>query len=233
MKVMIFLDNSNFFKSISCFHTDRGQDRVIDYSKINKFVMNYLSKNPQYKKENLFHVRTYYYDGEYTDTMINKIKKHLNRIPNLLETQEEKNEINIILTKALRRMSAQKREMDRMKSFYFFEIKLKPLQYYPSQGVFQKGVDVQLAVDLVSNAYLNNYDIAVLFSGDIDLFESVKLVKTLGKQIIIFSHNNLMADGMVSVCDFYKDLCRLDDEQLNEFTHLFEKRPAKPIKPST
>lgn len=98
------------------------------------------------------------------------------------------------------------------------------MQYSEKQEVFQKGVDVQLAVDLVSNAYLDNYDIAVLFSGDIDLYESIKLIKTLWKQVFIFSHNNLMSTGMGEVCDFYKDLYRLDDEQLNEFTHLFEKK---------
>lgn len=221
---MIFIDNSNFFKSISCFKKDRNQDRVIDYNRLNKFVLNYLSRNPQYKNENLFHVRTYYYDGEYTDTLINKIKIHLAKIPNSPEYQQEKHEVQQILEKANRRMTAQKRDMDLMKSFYFLETRLKPLQYSYSQGVFQKGVDVQLAVDLVSNAYLNNYDIAVLFSGDIDLYESVKLVKTLGKQVIIFSHQNLMADGMISICDFYKDLCRLDDGQLDEFTHIFENR---------
>lgn len=224
MKVMIFIDNSNFFKSISCFKKDRGQDRVIDYNKLNKFVLNYLSNNPQYEKETLFHVRTYYYDGEYTDNLTNKIKNHLNKISDLPENQEERHKIQAILDKANRRMVAQKRDMEIMKSFYFFENRLKPLQYSYSQGVFQKGVDVQLAVDLVSNAYLNNYDIAVLFSGDIDLYESVKLVKTLGKQVIIFSHENLMADGMISICDFYKALDRLKDGQLNDFTHIFEIR---------
>ena len=108
-----------------------------------------------------------------------------------------------------------------MGSYYFFETRLKPLQYSEKNGVFQKGVDVQLAVDLVSNAYLNNYDIAVLFSGDIDLYESVKLVKTLGKQVIVFSHNSLMSRGMTKICDFYKDLHWLKDAQLDEFTHIF------------
>lgn len=220
MRVMIFLDNSNFFKSISCF----PQDRVIDYHKINRFVINYLSKNLQYQTESLFHVRTYYYDGEYTDTLITKIKNHFNRIPSSLENQEEKAKIKELLDKATRDMDAQKRVMNKMKNFYFFETRLKPLQYSHTPRIFQKGVDVQLAVDLVSNAYLNNYDIAVLFSGDIDLFESVKLIKTLGKQVIIFSHNHLMAEGMISVCDFYKDLCRLENNELDEFTHIFERR---------
>ena len=224
MRVMIFIDNSNFFKSVSCFQEDRGQDRVIDYNQLNKFIIGYLSNNPQYKNESILHIRTYYYDGEYTDTLINKIKFHLNKISPSLENDEEKHRVDTILQKALRRMEAQKKDMDKMKSFYFFETRLKPLQYSKTQGVFQKGVDVQLAVDLVSNAYLNNYDIAVLFSGDIDLYESVKLVKTLGKQVFIFSHNNLMADGMIAICDFYKDLCRLDDKQLDEFTHIFQKK---------
>lgn len=26
------------------------------------------------------------------------------------------------------------------------------------------------------------------------------------------------------LCDFYGDVCNLDDEQLNEFTHIFEKK---------
>lgn len=220
MKLMIFIDHSNFFKSICKFKKTKNEDRVIDYHKLNQFVLEYLSKNPQYKNQNLFHVRTYYYDGEYTDNLINKIKQHTESIP---ETNyQELSRINRELQKAERRMTSQKREMERLSSHYFLETKLKPLQYSRKNAVFQKGVDVQLAVDLVSNAYLNNYDIAVLFSGDIDLYESVKLVKTLGKQVIIFSHNHLMAKGMVKICDFYKDFHRLEDDQLNKFTHIFQ-----------
>ena len=58
------MDNSNFFNSVRCLKQTRNQDRVIDYHKINRFILNYLSKNPQYLKENLLHVRTYYYDGQ-------------------------------------------------------------------------------------------------------------------------------------------------------------------------
>lgn len=224
MKVMIFIDNSNFFNSIRCLQDDHHQDRVIDYNKLNKFVLNFLSKNPQYKNEILFHIRTYYYDGEYTDILINKIKKHISSIPSLPENQEGINKINLMLQRTIKGMEAQKRQMDKMKSFYFFETRLKPLQYSKNQGIFQKGVDVQLAVDLVSNAYLNNYDVAVLFSGDIDLYESVKLVKSLGKQVIVFSHERLMAQSMITISDFYKDICRLEDGQLDEFSHIFERK---------
>ncbi len=221
---MIFIDNSNFFRSIRCLYEDKSQDRVIDYNKISKFVLNFLSKNPQYSKENLFHVRTYYYDGEYTDALLNKLKLHLTSIKELPENQEEIHNLKELMEKINQKMEAQKKAINLMENFYFFETRLKPLQYSKTQGIFQKGVDVQLAVDLVSNAYLNNYDLAVLFSGDIDLYESVKLVKSLGKQVIIFCHENLMSQGMITISDFYKDICRLDDNQLNEFTHIFEKR---------
>lgn len=224
MKVMMFIDNSNFFNSMLKLKKEKRQDRVIDYYKLNKFVMDFLSKNPQYHRQNLFHIRTYYYDGEYTETLISKIKAHLSSIPKLPENEEEKYKIEERLDRAIKRMGAQKKEMQKINNFYFFETRLKPLQYGNKQGVFQKGVDVQIAVDLVSNAYLNNYDIAVLFSGDIDLYESVKLVKTLGKQVIIFSHRSLMSDNMIELCDFYKDICRLDDNKLDEFTHIFEKK---------
>ncbi|MEK6936052.1 MAG: hypothetical protein AABW67_04645, partial [Nanoarchaeota archaeon] len=136
MKVMIFIDNSNFFKSVYSLGKDINQDRVIDYHKLNKFVLNFLSKNPQYQDQKLLHVRTYYYDGEYTESIIKKIKHHITSIPNNDFNKDKLKKLNEILDKSDKRMIAQKKEMDRMKNFYFFETRLKPLQYFPNQGIF-------------------------------------------------------------------------------------------------
>ena len=95
---MIFIDNSNFFNSIRQLKYGRRQDRIIDYHKISKFVISYLSKNPHYKNEKLTHIRTYYYDGEYTDTLLNRIKKHLSTIENTSENQEDRHKIQEIIT---------------------------------------------------------------------------------------------------------------------------------------
>ena len=58
-------------------------------------------------------------------------------------------------------------------------------------GVFQeKGVDVHIAVDLLTGAYDNHYDTAVLVSSDTDLIPAVHGVRKKGKKIeyVGFAH---------------------------------------------
>ena len=43
----------------------------------------------------------------------------------------------------------------------------------------QKGVDVMLAVDMITKAFMNHYDIAILLAGDDDFLDVVKAVKDL------------------------------------------------------
>lgn len=48
----------------------------------------------------------------------------------------------------------------------------------------QKGVDVLLAIDMISKAHLNQYDIALLLAGDDDYLDMVKSIKDFtGKRI--------------------------------------------------
>jgi uncharacterized LabA/DUF88 family protein len=50
-------------------------------------------------------------------------------------------------------------------------------------GAQEKGVDVQLAVDMVKHAYLDNYDTAILVSGDGDFDHAVQAVVDRGKHV--------------------------------------------------
>ncbi len=220
MKVMIFLDYDNFTHNITCIKKERNQDRILDLYKVHKFVLKYLSKNEQYKDLSLTHIRTYLYTGEYTDQLFRRIRDAIKDA----KSSEQENYYNKVLDDAQRKQEGQKKMFDQAKTYYYFEIRRKPLQFASDKGIFQKGVDVQLAVDLVSNAYLNNYDVAVIFSGDIDLLESLKTVKNLGKHVIIFSHYSNMAKEMIRVSDMFVNLQKLDDEQLDEFTHIFQKK---------
>lgn len=59
----------------------------------------------------------------------------------------------------------------------------------------EKGVDVNLAVDLLVGAYENLYDVAILVSSDTDLIPAIKKVKHLGKEVeyIGFAHHPSIA----------------------------------------
>jgi len=54
----------------------------------------------------------------------------------------------------------------------------------------EKGVDVQIATDLLIGAYENLYDTAIVISSDTDLIPAIKKVRSLNKQVeyIGFSH---------------------------------------------
>ena len=59
-----------------------------------------------------------------------------------------------------------------------------------------KGVDIALTIGMLGHAYMNNYDVAILFSGDADYTPVVNEVKRLGKAVYVcgFSSSGLSAD---------------------------------------
>lgn len=64
-------------------------------------------------------------------------------------------------------------------------VTLKTRPFIPRGGGYiQKGVDTLIATDMVSMAFLNHYDVAVLVSGDGDLAPAVDAIKDAGRQII-------------------------------------------------
>ncbi|VVB56878.1 NYN domain protein [uncultured archaeon] len=63
-----------------------------------------------------------------------------------------------------------------------YEVKLGRL--IRSEGHYrQKGVDVLLAIDMITKAYEDQYDIAILIGGDDDLQDVVRAVKDSGKRV--------------------------------------------------
>lgn len=52
------------------------------------------------------------------------------------------------------------------------------------RGTFrQKGVDTLIALDMLSKAYENHYDSAILVAGDDDFLDVVHAVKNAGKKV--------------------------------------------------
>lgn len=51
------------------------------------------------------------------------------------------------------------------------------------QDYRQKGVDILMAIDMLTKAYANHYEIAILFAGDGDFVDLVEAVKDAGKRV--------------------------------------------------
>ena len=214
MRVLILIDAKNFEQGVFNISEKTNEFRFIDFYKINNFVMDYLRKNLQYKDCELLHLRTYFYTGEFTDKLIEKIQSSLGKNP------EKIKEITFLLDKCKKDQKVQEEFFRRAKSYYFFEVRPKPLQFGPVDvRVFQKGVDVQLASDLVDFTHKNVFDIAVILSGDIDLLESIKISKGMGKQVVVVGDKSVTAEEMKKIADLYVDIGKLEKEELNKFTH--------------
>lgn len=69
-----------------------------------------------------------------------------------------------------------------------FEITVKPLRsrQFQAEGYrIEKGVDVALVTKMLSHAFRDTFDVAILVSGDSDYAEAVKVIKELGKRVEI------------------------------------------------
>lgn len=74
------------------------------------------------------------------------------------------------------------------------------LEKRPDGKKAEKGVDVKLAVDLVVNAYKNNYDIAVLVSNDADFIPAIQEVINLGKEVYYVGFPKMKSYHLNKVC---------------------------------
>jgi uncharacterized LabA/DUF88 family protein len=63
-------------------------------------------------------------------------------------------------------------------------------------GIIEKKVDIKIAIDIISLAYENAYDTAVLVSGDGDFVPVVKKVKELGKNLEVWAFKYSLANTL-------------------------------------
>lgn len=65
-----------------------------------------------------------------------------------------------------------------------------------AHGVSEKKVDIRIAVDVISLAYENRYDTAVLVSGDGDFVPVVKKLKEIGKKVEVWAFKYSLANTL-------------------------------------
>jgi len=67
----------------------------------------------------------------------------------------------------------------------YCELRLGRLVYnnWPNSPPYEKGVDIQLATDMITHSYKGNYDVAVLAASDTDYVGALQAVKDNGKNV--------------------------------------------------
>lgn len=80
------------------------------------------------------------------------------------------------------------------------------------KGHKSKGVDIALATDMLSNAFLDNYDIALLVAGDGDYKPLVDEVKRLGKIVYLWwFKDHALSAALRVTCDWHEDFTPMID----------------------
>ena len=79
--------------------------------------------------------------------------------------------------------------------------KLTPTGKNGTGSLKQKGVDVQLAVDMITKAYQDQYDFAILLAGDGDFVNVVNAVKDSGKRVFGMYFREHISDDLYDLLD--------------------------------
>jgi uncharacterized LabA/DUF88 family protein len=105
------------------------------------------------------------------------------------------------------------------------KVKTMPLKKTP-EGYIEKGVDVLLATDMVSLAFRDAYDTAILVSGDSDYVPVVEEIQQLGKRVENASFKRTSSYELRKVCDKFILLDNFMDKftvSMNESPKVLEK----------
>lgn len=94
--------------------------------------------------------------------------------------------------------------LDNIRGENYFQMRRGKLAKFKSkqEPERQKRVDTLIAIDMLSKAYENHYDVAVLISGDDDFFDLVEAVKDAGKRVFGVYFNGHISEDLK--CSFDK-----------------------------
>ena len=165
-RVMVFIDGSNIFWA------SRARGLRIDYLKLTKLLVG----------SNRRLVRPYFYCAVGVPPKLNQIRFH----------DKLKYSGFTVITKSLRRRVSKARLVavfDPQDGEWKGQ---KTKQLVKVEKDEEKGVDVALVTDMLSMAYKNAYDTAILVGGDEDYLSTVENIKQIPKRVEIaaFSDND-------------------------------------------
>jgi len=102
---------------------------------------------------------------------------------------------------------AQQKFFERLKNMSYLTLKLGRL--VNRNGVYvEKGIDINIAVDMLKLAQNNAYDTAILVSGDGDFVSAVEGVKDLGKHVEQAYFRSGHSQHLRQACDRYIEITK-------------------------
>lgn len=167
------------------------------------------------KKEN--DILNYISQQDIPHEVKNRTRRHVEDI--IKKIQENRSNYLHAIEKQKRNYLGQKELFEEIKKNPFIEMRTTPLKQSGGQ-IYQKGVDVMIAADLINLAHTNSYDVALILGGDTDLIECVKLIKSLGKIVIISAFHipgkpllSTISD-LIGAADYFLNLNNFSEKEL-------------------
>ena len=93
-----------------------------------------------------------------------------------------------------------------------YQIKRGKIVY--DNKIREKGVDVQIAIDLVIGSVENSYDTAIIVSSDTDLIPAIKYIRSKGRRVEYIGFSQAPSLGMIKESD---ERILLTKEQTGQF----------------
>jgi len=81
-----------------------------------------------------------------------------------------------------------------------FHVETRPLVMRDGKPM-EKGVDVMLTTDLLTHAFKDNFDVAVIIGGDQDYIKALEEVKREGKRIVLVCFRNSFSTEIRQIAD--------------------------------
>ncbi|HEY3245798.1 MAG TPA: NYN domain-containing protein [Phycisphaerae bacterium] len=107
------------------------------------------------------------------------------------------------------RCRAQQRFFNALRFVPNLTFRAERFQRLPNGGQVEKGVDVMLAIDMLTLAYKDRYDVAVLVSSDADYKHAIEAVKfETGKIVELHQVAGSKAYDLITAASVYKPITR-------------------------
>ncbi len=92
-----------------------------------------------------------------------------------------------------------------------FRVETKPIDQFNEEDGFDGSVDLDMLIDML--VQIDNYDMAVIISGDADFARIVEVLRARGKEYLVLSTKGMVASAIRSVAGVhYRDIAELRSE---------------------